>query len=96
MLEKQIEKKLVDGVKKLGGMCLKFVSPGSLGVPDRIIITASGKIIFAELKTDTGRLSKLQQQMISKMQKRKADVRVLQGLQAVKELLSEIGGKDVF
>ena len=90
MLEKQIEKKLVDGVKKLGGMCLKFVSPGSLGVPDRIIITASGKIIFAELKTDTGRLSKLQQQMISKMQKRKADVRVLQGLQAVKELLSEI------
>ncbi len=90
MLEKQIEKKLVDGVKKLGGMCLKFVSPGSLGVPDRIIITASGKIIFAELKTDTGRLSKLQQQMISEMQKSKADVRVLQGLQAVKELLSEI------
>ena len=77
-------------------MCLKFVSPGSLGVPDRIIITASGKIIFAELKTDTGRLSKLQQQMISEMQKGNADVRILQGLQAVRELLNEIGSKIFF
>ena len=51
MLEKCIEKHLVKGVKKLGGLCYKFVSPGTQGVPDRIIITAQGRIIFAELKT---------------------------------------------
>ena len=38
MKESQIERRLVEGVKRLGGMCLKFVSPGTLGVPDRIII----------------------------------------------------------
>ena len=57
MLEKTIERHLVDGVKRLGGLCVKFVSPGTPGVPDRIIITATGKIIFVELKTETGRLA---------------------------------------
>lgn len=90
MNESQIERHLVNGVKKLGGMCLKFTSPGHPGVPDRLIITAKGKIIFAELKADTGRLSKIQNYMIGEMQKRGADVRIVKGLQAVKELLEEI------
>ena len=60
MKESQIERRLVEGVKRLGGMCLKFVSPGTLGVPDRIIITAKGRVIFVELQTETGRLTKSQ------------------------------------
>ena len=51
MLEKTIERHLVNGVKKLGGLCYKFTSPSTQGVPDRIIITAQGRVIFAELKT---------------------------------------------
>lgn len=94
MLEKQVERHLVNGVRKLGGLCLKFVSPGTPGVPDRIIITATGRIIFAELKTDTGRLSKIQNFTIGEMMKRGADVRVLKGLSSVKELLAEIEGGD--
>lgn len=90
MLEKQVERHLVNGVRKLGGLCLKFVSPGTPGVPDRIIITATGRIIFAELKTDTGRLSKIQNFTIGEMMRRGADVRVLKGLSSVKELLAEI------
>lgn len=52
MLEKEIEKKLRTGVKKLGNgaLCLKFESPGFTGVPDRLILLPGGKIIFAELK----------------------------------------------
>ena len=94
MLEKQIERRLVEGVKRLGGLCYKFVSPGHPGVPDRIIITAVGRVIFAELKTDTGRLSKLQRYTVSEMQKRGADVRVVKGLDEVKALLAEIEGGD--
>ena len=60
MNESRIERRLVDGVKKLGGMCLKFVSPGTPGVPDRLIIPPTGRIIFAELKAETGRLAKIQ------------------------------------
>lgn len=92
MNESRIERHLVDGVKKLGGMCVKFVSPGTPGVPDRLIITATGKIIFAELKTETGRLAKIQRYTIEQMQKRGADVRVVKGLDEVKQLLAEIGG----
>ncbi len=96
MKEKQIERHLVEGVKKLGGLCYKFVSPGTLGVPDRIIITAQGKIIFAELKADRGVLSAIQKYIINQMLLRHADVRVLRGMEEVKELLAEIekGGKE--
>ena len=92
MLESTIERHLVDGVKKLGGMGLKFTSPGTPGVPDRLIITATGRIIFAELKTETGRLAKIQRYTIGEMQKRGADVRVVKGIDSVKQLLAEIGG----
>lgn len=92
MLEKKIEQHLVDGVKKLGGLCLKFVSPSTPGVPDRIIITKNGKVIFVELKTEKGRLAKLQEHIIRQMMQRGADVRVIKGMDAVKELLAEIGG----
>lgn len=90
MLEKTVERHLVEGVKKLGGLCYKFTSPGTQGVPDRLIITAQGRVIFAELKTETGVLSKIQKYTISQMLKRHADVRVLYGLDQVKELLAEI------
>ena len=50
MREKQIEQKLVQAVRKSGGMCLKFVSPNFDGMPDRLILLPSGKIAFAELK----------------------------------------------
>lgn len=50
MLEKEIEKKLKDKVKEMGGLCLKWVSPGYTGVPDRMILLPGGRIYFAELK----------------------------------------------
>ena len=90
MLEKTIERHLVDGVRRLGGLCYKFVSPGTQGVPDRLIITAQGRIIFVELKTNKSVLSKIQKYAISQMLLRNADVRVLYGLKQVKELLAEI------
>ena len=77
-------------MKKLGGMCPKFVSPGTSGVPDRIIIAADGRVIFVELKTEAGRLSKIQEHTICEMRKRGADVRVLYGLEDVKNLLDEL------
>lgn len=49
-LEKEIEQKLVTEVKKMGGICPKWVSPGLNGVPDRIVFLPDGKIAFVELK----------------------------------------------
>lgn len=90
MNEAQIEKRLVQGVKARGGMCLKFTSPGTPGVPDRIVLTPDGRIFFVELKTEIGRLAKIQRWVIGEMQKRGADVRVLKGADQVKSFLEEV------
>lgn len=52
MLESYYEKKLRTGVRNLGhgARCLKFVSPGFTGVPDRIILLPGGRVLFAETK----------------------------------------------
>ena len=50
MREKSIELKLTRMVKKLGGICPKWVSPGFDGVPDRIVLLPGGRIAFVEVK----------------------------------------------
>lgn len=50
LLEKEIEQKLRQSVKTMGGICPKFVSPGYDGMPDRLILLPNGKIAFAEIK----------------------------------------------
>ena len=60
MLEKFIEQKLVARVKREGGLCPKFVSPGSDGWPDRLVLMPGGKMAFVELKAPQGRLRPIQ------------------------------------
>lgn len=47
--ESFIEKKLIQEVKKRGGLCEKWIS-GTAGWPDRIVILPDGKIGFVEVK----------------------------------------------
>jgi len=60
MLEKQIEKKLVDAVKSAGGMAFKFQPVSMNGVPDRIVLLKDGKVAFVELKAPGKKLRPLQ------------------------------------
>lgn len=50
MREKIIEQKLVTAVKKHGGICPKFVSPGFDGMTDRLVLLPYGKFAFVEVK----------------------------------------------
>ena len=50
MLEKDVEKRLIKPVRQLGGLCLKFITPGFTGVPDRIILLPGGRVLFVETK----------------------------------------------
>lgn len=52
MLESHYEDKLRKRVKALGhgARCLKFESPGFMGVPDRMILLPGGNLIFVEMK----------------------------------------------
>ena len=48
--EKEVEKALVKSVRRSGGLCLKFVSPGWSGAPDRICLWPGGHVAFVEMK----------------------------------------------
>lgn len=50
MLEKEIERRFVSDVNKRGGIAWKFTSPGTAGVPDRIVLMPNGRMAFVELK----------------------------------------------
>ena len=50
MLEKTLEHKFVTEVKRVGGLALKFVSPGFDGVPDRLVLLPGGRLGFVEVK----------------------------------------------
>lgn len=79
MLESEVEKRLTQGVKKLGGLCLKWVSPGYAGVPDRIVFLPGGRVYFVELKQDTGRLSPRQKVVHKKLKNLGREVITLYG-----------------
>ena len=87
--EKDIEKRLVNGVKSLGGRCYKWVSPGNSGVPDRIVLYG-GRTIFVELKTDDGRLSPVQARQIQRIAEMGNEVEVVYGPGGVDDFLRRL------
>lgn len=87
MLERDIEARLVKGVKALGGKCYKFVSPGNIGVPDRVAVFEGGDVVFIELKTERGRLSPMQEVQIDHLRRLGACVVVLRGMADVLSFL---------
>ncbi len=90
--ESQIEAKLEKMVRERGGLCYKFISPNNPGVPDRIVITPVGRVIFVELKTEIGRLAKIQHWQHRRLQECGADVRTIKGLDEIKEFVKEAFG----
>ncbi len=52
--EKKIEQMLVRAVKAAGGICPKLVSPGTDGMPDRMVLLPKGRIGFVEVKAPGG------------------------------------------
>ena len=77
MLEKRIEQRLGRLLHRRGALFYKFVSPGRPGVPDRIAVLPGGRVVFIELKTDTGRVSKLQNYEMGKLALQGAEVYVV-------------------
>lgn len=67
VLEKDMERYLINRVKQRGGICLKFVSPGRAGVPDRIIVLPSGRVYFVEVKRPGEKPTNLQLNMLKEL-----------------------------
>ena len=92
MREKFIEQKLVLAVKNMGGMALKFVSPGFDGVPDRLVLLPKGKIAFIECKAPGKKLRPLQSRRKRQREMLGFPVYCVDGVEEIDEVLREMGG----
>ncbi|WMZ82782.1 VRR-NUC domain-containing protein [Staphylococcus pseudintermedius] len=91
MKETNLEQYLVKEIKKENGLCLKWVSPGTKGVPDRIIIMPDGKTYFVEMKQNKGRIDPLQKYMHKQFNLRGHKVYVLWTKEQVNEFVKKVG-----
>jgi hypothetical protein len=82
MLEKQIEAHLVKKARAAGGMAIKWVAPGMVGVPDRIVFLR-GRIVFVELKAPGKKPTAIQLHVHKLLQELGADVRVIDSKEQV-------------
>lgn len=90
MREKQIEKKLITEVKKCGGICPKWVSPGFDGVPDRIVLLPGGKCAFVEVKAPGEKPRPLQVARLKLLKRLGFRVYVLDNLNQIGGMIDEI------
>ena len=88
--EKRVEKIFTDAVKKMGGMAVKFVSPGLDGVPDRIILLPGRKIAFVELKAPGKKPRPLQEKRKRQLEGLGFPVYVIDSLGQIGGVLDEI------
>lgn len=65
--EGKIEDYLLAQAGRNGCLCYKFTSPGTNGVPDRVIFIPPNKTIFVEVKAPKGHLRPLQKIIIKNM-----------------------------
>ena len=67
--EKNLEKKLAQEVKNLGGWCIKLVCLHIAGLPDRLCLMPEGKLFFVEVKTTKKKPKKIQAFVHTKIRK---------------------------
>lgn len=92
MREKSIEEKLVGEVKRLGGMCPKFVSPGIDGMPDRIVLLKGGVIGFVELKSSGKKARPLQLKRLMQLRSLGFKAYVIDDVKKIAPMLEELMG----
>lgn len=90
MKENVIERQLALAVKKMGGMAVKFVSPGLDGVPDRIVLLPNKKIAFVELKVLGKKLRPLQEKRKRQLEALGFPVYVIDRAEQIGGVLNEI------
>ena len=90
MIESTVEGYLGRQVRGLGGFCMKWVSPGSSGVPDRIVVLKGGRVIFVETKAPGKKPRALQRHLHAKLRSVGCDVRVIDTKEKVDLFIEEV------
>ena len=68
MTEQQIQTKRIKQLESDGYYVIKLIKTNRNGIPDIIAIPPNSNVIFSEVKTPTGRLSKLQEYRLKELE----------------------------
>ena len=90
MREKVIEQKLIQAVRRSGGLALKLVCPGFNGVPDRLLLFMAGKVAFCEVKAPGQKPRPLQVHRMEQLRNLGFSVFVIDGEEQIGGMLDEI------
>ena len=90
MREKQIEHKLVKAVKAEGGMCPKLVSPGTDGMPDRMVLLPEAHIGFVEVKAPGKKPRPIQEKRHKELRELGFPVSVLDDPEQIPEIIAMV------
>ena len=85
--ERDVERDLISSVRKAGGMCLKFVSPGWSGAPDRVCLFPGGCLVFVELKRPGEKVRPLQAHRTKQLRELGFRVELIDSKEGVKEFM---------
>ena len=85
--EKAIERYLVDEVKKLGGVCLKYSNQNMAGYPDRLILLPGAITIWVELKSKGQHTTALQDIRLRTLNKLGYDTYICDNKEAIDKII---------
>lgn len=90
MRESEIERRLVKETRRRGGQCLKWVSPGFDGVPDRIVFLPGRHIGLVEVKAPGEQPRPLQRSRHRLLERLGFHTYILDGVEQIGGILDEI------
>lgn len=89
MLEKDIERRMCEALRRRGAWAVK--QEGTVaGLPDRLVVLPGGRVVWVELKTETGRLRPVQEIMIRRLRSMGHTVYVPHGLEEALAVVEEV------
>ena len=88
--EKALEAKLVEKVKEMGGLALKFTSQFHRGIPDRIVLLPYHTFAFVELKTTGRKPEPLQVHAIMNLEKMGYHVFIIDSTESLNYFLAKM------
>lgn len=91
MKEAALERRLVQAVRKAGGLCIKLPAILYRGIPDRMILLPGATIFFVELKADGGRVSVHQDRYRTFLHKLGFKSFIIEGLRDLEAFMDQIG-----
>lgn len=79
MTEQQIQSKRIKQLESEGYYVIKLVQTNKNGIPDVIAIPPNCGVVFSEIKTPKGRLSKLQEYRLKELEEHGLRTEVYRG-----------------